>query len=55
MDSGFQGGDDEGYTVYDQPWRNETQVGNSIYRPTKDKDREMYGEDDIDKLIKTNK
>ncbi|CAK8680477.1 unnamed protein product [Clavelina lepadiformis] len=55
MDSGFQGGDDEGYNVYDQPWRSETQIGNSIYRPTKDKDKEMYGEDDIDKLIKSNK
>nr|CAB3266452.1 SNW domain-containing protein 1-like [Phallusia mammillata] len=55
MDSGFDGGDDEGYNVYDKPWRSETQVGSSIYRPTKDKDKEMYGDDDIDKLIKSNR
>uniref|UniRef100_H2ZMJ0 SKI-interacting protein SKIP SNW domain-containing protein n=1 Tax=Ciona savignyi TaxID=51511 RepID=H2ZMJ0_CIOSA len=55
MDSGFAGGDDESYNVYDKAWRSETQIGNSIYRPTKDKDKELYGEDDIDKLIKSNK
>lgn len=55
MDSGFGGGEDESYNVYDQPWRKETQVGNSIYRPTKDKDSDMYGDGDIDKIISSNR
>merc|ERR1712136_241394 len=55
MNSGFGGGEDESYNVYDQPWRKETQVGNSIYRPTKDKDSDMYGDGDIDKIISSNR
>jgi SNW domain-containing protein 1 len=33
IDSGF--GDEEGYTVYDKPWRETDAVANSIYRPSK--------------------
>jgi SNW domain-containing protein 1 len=48
MDSGFAGGDDEVYNVYDKPWRQET---TNIYRPTKGLEKDVYG-DDLDKLIK---
>lgn len=48
MDSGFAGGDDEVYNVYDKPWRNEAA---NIYRPSKGLEREVYG-DDLDNLIK---
>jgi len=54
MDSGFAGGEDEGYNVYDQPWRRETQVGNSIYRP-RNKDAEVYGDEDIERMKRTNR
>jgi len=52
MDSGF--GDDESYTVYDRPWRTNQTVGQSIYRPSRNADKDIYGED-LDKLIKTNR
>lgn len=55
MDSGFAGGEDDTYNVYDQPWRSEKNIGNSIYRPRGDKDKELYGEEDVDKIIKSNK
>ena len=48
MDSGFAGGDDEVYNVYDKPWRQEA---TNIYRPTKGLEKDVYG-DDLDKLIK---
>merc|ERR1719219_1339212 len=41
MDSGFN--DDEGYNVYDQPWRKDGSLANNIYRPSKNVDGEMYG------------
>lgn len=49
MDSGF--GDDEAYTVYDKPWRDEHTVANNIYRPSKKLDSDLYG-DDLDTLMK---
>lgn len=41
MDSGFN--DDESYAAYDQPWRKEGSLANTIYRPGKNLDSEMYG------------
>lgn len=52
MDSGF--GDDEAYNVYDRPWRTNQSVGQSIYRPSRNVDKDIYG-DDLEKLIKTNR
>ncbi|XP_061173930.1 SNW domain-containing protein 1-like [Saccostrea echinata] len=53
MDSGY--GDEEAYNVYDQPWRKDhSQIANSIYRPSKNVDKEMYG-DDLDTLMKSNR
>uniref|UniRef100_A0A8C4PY91 SNW domain-containing protein 1 n=1 Tax=Eptatretus burgeri TaxID=7764 RepID=A0A8C4PY91_EPTBU len=54
MDSGFAGGEDDMYNVYDQPWRNTKEVGSSIYRPSKNVDKELYG-DDLDTLVKTSR
>lgn len=42
LDAGF--GDEEGYSVYDKPWRETENLANTIYRPTKNIDKE-YGED----------
>ncbi|CAD5230882.1 unnamed protein product [Bursaphelenchus xylophilus] len=50
MDSG--GMDDETYTVYDQPWRAESNV-QSIYRPRKQAEN-PYG-DDLDEIVKQNR
>ena len=52
MDSGY--GDDEGYNVYDKPWRGSNDLGQHIYRPSRNIDKDLYGED-IEKLIKTNR
>lgn len=52
MDSGF--GDDEAYNVYDKPWRSDKDAASHIYRPSRNKDRDTYG-DDLDELIKTNR
>ena len=54
MDSGFQGGEDDLYTVYDKPWRQGGGAADKIYRPTRNVDKDVYG-DDVEKLIKTNK
>uniref|UniRef100_A0A8C1P7F8 SNW domain-containing protein 1 n=1 Tax=Cyprinus carpio TaxID=7962 RepID=A0A8C1P7F8_CYPCA len=51
MDSGFAGGEDEMYNVYDQPFRGGRDMAQNIYRPTKSADKDMYG-DDLDTLIK---
>ncbi|KAF7993549.1 hypothetical protein HCN44_010144 [Aphidius gifuensis] len=51
MDSGF--GHDDEYTVYDKPWRPNT-IGSQIYRPSKNIDKDNYGED-LERLVKTNK
>ncbi|RZF37402.1 hypothetical protein LSTR_LSTR011679 [Laodelphax striatellus] len=52
MDSGF--GDEEAYNVYDKPWRDGSSLGQHLYRPSKNVDKDMYG-DDLEKLIKTNR
>ncbi|KAJ8888664.1 hypothetical protein PR048_008156 [Dryococelus australis] len=52
MDSGYA--DDEAYNVYDKPWREAGTLGAHIYRPSKNVDKDVYG-DDLDKLIKTNR
>lgn len=49
MDSGF--GDDEAYNVYDKAWRKDKDLASSIYRPSKNIDKDIYG-DDLDKLLK---
>ncbi|XP_053553334.1 SNW domain-containing protein 1 [Bombina bombina] len=54
MDSGFAGGEDEVYNVYDQPWRSSKEMAQNIYRPSKNVDKDMYG-DDLDTLMKTNR
>lgn len=54
MDSGFAGGEDEIYNVYDQAWRGNKDIGQSIYRPSKNLDKDMYG-DDLEAKIKTNR
>lgn len=35
MDSGFAGGEDEIYNVYDQAWRGGKDMAQNIYRPSK--------------------
>ena len=52
MDSGFA--DDESYTVYDKPWREQGTMAQNLYRPTKNVDKDLYG-DDLEKLVKTSK
>jgi len=46
--------DDETYAVYDKPWRQNEGVSQSIYRPSKNLDKDIYG-DDLDNLINTNR
>ncbi|NXG54090.1 SNW1 protein, partial [Psilopogon haemacephalus] len=45
LDSGFAGGEDEIYNVYDRPWRSGKDMAQSIYRPSKNPDKDMYGDD----------
>ncbi|CAI5764322.1 SNW domain-containing protein 1 [Podarcis raffonei] len=52
MDSGFAGGEDEIYNVYDQPWRSGKDMAQNIYRPSKNVDKDVYG-DDLEARIKT--
>lgn len=52
MDSGY--GHDDEYNVYDKPWRETNAIGSQIYRPSKNIDKDNYG-DDLEKLVKTNK
>ncbi|XP_077994338.1 SNW domain-containing protein 1-like [Glandiceps talaboti] len=51
LDSGFAAGEDEAYNVYSEPWRKEHNVGQSLYRPGKNIDKEVYG-DDLESLMK---
>lgn len=51
LDSGFSAEDDV-YSVYDKPWRKGEAAGQAIYRPSKNIDKDVYG-DDIAELIKT--
>jgi SNW domain-containing protein 1 len=50
MDSGY--GDEDSYNVYDKPWRESGSLGAHIYRPSRNLDKDVYG-DDLDMLIKT--
>ena len=55
MDSGFAGGEDEMYNVYDKPWRAGAGLAEKIYRPSKGvSDKDVYG-DDVEKLLKANR
>ena len=54
LDSGFAGGSDDMYNVYDKPWRAGAGMADKIYRPSKAMDKDIYG-DDVEKLIKTSK
>ena len=54
LDSGFAGGSDDMYNVYDKPWRAGGGMAEKIYRPSKTMDKDIYG-DDVEKLIKTSK
>ena len=53
MDSGFAGGEDEIYNVYDQAWRGKD-MAQSIYKPSKNLDKDMYG-DDLETKMRTNR
>lgn len=52
MDSGY--GHDDEYNVYDKPWKDSNSIGSHIYRPSKNIDKDTYG-DDLEKLVKTNR
>ncbi len=54
MDSGFAGGEDEVYNVYDQPFRGGRDMAQNIYRPSKNADKDMYG-DNLDTLMQNNR
>ena len=54
MDSGFAAGEDETYNVYDKAWRTDRDLATSIYKPSKNIDKDVYG-DDLDKLLRTNR
>lgn len=47
--------DDDGYNVYDKPWREGGSMANHLYRPSKNIDKEMYGQEDLEKIVKTNR
>ncbi|KAL3279917.1 hypothetical protein HHI36_017424 [Cryptolaemus montrouzieri] len=46
--------DDEGYNVYDKPWREGGSLANHLYRPSRNVDKDTYGED-LEKIVKTNR
>ncbi|KRZ09776.1 SNW domain-containing protein 1 [Trichinella zimbabwensis] len=46
--------DDETYSAYDKPWRAAETTAQSIYRPSKNLDNEIYGTD-LDRIISTNR
>ncbi len=54
MDSGFAGGEDESYNVYDQPFRGGRDMASNIYRPSKNIDKDAYT-DDFDTLMQNNR
>ncbi|CAH8620839.1 unnamed protein product [Dicrocoelium dendriticum] len=51
LDSGFAGGTDDLYNIYDRPWRGDSELASHIYRP-REKDNDTYGSD-LDALQKT--
>jgi len=50
LDSGY-GLDDDQFNAYDQPWRKGGNAANTIYKPKKDLDSEVYG-DSVDEIVK---
>lgn len=44
LDTGFAGGEDDLYNIYDKPWRKESDIGSHIYRP-RQSNNEVYGTD----------
>ncbi|XP_024886630.1 puff-specific protein Bx42-like [Temnothorax curvispinosus] len=52
MNSGF--GHDDEYNVYDKPWKDGNSIASHIYHPSKNIDKDTYG-DDLEKLVKTNR
>lgn len=53
LDSGL-GTNDDSYNVYDKPWREGGSAADKVYRPSRNMDKDIYG-DDVDKLMKTSK
>lgn len=54
MDSGFAGGEDDTYNVYDKPFNSGRDMASNIYRPSKNIDKDAYT-DDFDSLMKNNR
>ena len=52
MDSGFN--DEDSYNVYDKPWGQGASVAANVYRPGKNVEKEVFG-DDLESLMKTNR
>lgn len=52
MDAGF--GDEDGYNVYDKPWRGADSMASHLYRPTKQADQDLYG-GDLESIVNTNR
>ncbi|KAJ8958877.1 hypothetical protein NQ318_019644 [Aromia moschata] len=48
-------GDDEAYNVYDKPWREGGSMANHLYRPSRNIDKDIYGGEDLEKVIRTNR
>ncbi|CAD5121714.1 DgyrCDS10198 [Dimorphilus gyrociliatus] len=52
MDSGF--GDDDAYNVYNEPWNKNKNISKGIYVPSRNSDKDMYG-DDYEKIVNSNR
>lgn len=48
--SGY-GLDDDQFNAYDQPWRKGGNAANTIYKPKKDLDKDVYG-DSVEEIVK---
>ncbi|KAJ8917408.1 hypothetical protein NQ315_005454 [Exocentrus adspersus] len=48
-------GDDEAYNVYDKPWREGGSMANHLYRPSRNVDKDIYGGEELEKAIRTNR
>ncbi|XP_072171805.1 SNW domain-containing protein 1-like [Diadema setosum] len=54
LDSGFAGGEDDSYNVYSGPWRKDHNVAGNLYKPSKNADKDVYG-DELENLIRNKK
>lgn len=54
LDSGLNGGEDDVYNVYDQPFRGGRDMASNIYRPSRNIDKDAYT-DDFDTLMQNNR